>query len=193
MTSSSRSDGAGGRNLAVFRTPAPPEGWHGRDLVRLVDPAGLSVAWLSARHAGAVIAFGARDHIDDAWQPLLHANDSRPAAHVAIRSDSGDAPLAEIGVPWTMTQRDPTSASFACAIVGYCVTGSCESGELRMTASVPLTVRGSLTFVVEGDKALSGEDFAIEGAVGAGSLDLRIRRASIPVESDLSATFPQER
>jgi hypothetical protein len=152
------------------------------------------MTWLSARHAGAVIVLETRERIEDAWQPLLRTADAHPAAHFVVRRDSGDLPLAAIGAPWTMLQRDPTSGSFACDIDGYGVTGWCESGALRMTAHMPGDEPGSLVFVVDRERTFTGGDIVIEEAVRTGSLDVRIRcRAGSPVESDLSASFPQER
>ena len=136
MTSSSQSDNRGSRNLAVFLTPSIPAGWHGRDLVRIVDPMGLAVAWLSPALAGAVVRFDARSSVGDDWVSLLCAtHGDTSAASFVVKQNGARQPLWMATPGWTLSRRDPTSATVVSSDGAIEVHGTCESGQLRWTAT----------------------------------------------------------
>jgi hypothetical protein len=87
----------------AFDLPAPPGGWSGRELVRLVDPTGTAIAWLASGTSAACVALHIRDP-DGKWREVV--NDL--SGHGGILVDG--APTA-----WTLVTRDPTSCELTCA------------------------------------------------------------------------------
>ena len=86
-----------------MRVPAPPDGWQRAALVRLVDPTGEAMAWVSAG-TGACVAFHCRGN-DGMWR----------------LADPGPEGSALPGT-WRLVSRDPTS----------CVLGE-ESRQVQIT------------------------------------------------------------
>lgn len=152
MISTSPSDGRGHRSLAVYQTPPVPEGWHGRDLVRIVDPAGLAVAWVSPRHAGAIVGFSSRLATEDPWTTVIQAADD-PATAPSISFDTADgsSPAWVAIADWQLLRRDPTSLTVGDVHALVTVDCACESGQIRIHArwSADLARTGRLSFDIK--------------------------------------------
>jgi hypothetical protein len=111
-----------------FDIPAAPPVAGGRgDLLRLVDPRGLAVAWLDPR-AGCCVGYAVRPAgvTVGGWRELLGGGarqdadgDPEPGVGGAIAVGwpwPGEAP-PELPAPWRLVERDPTAATCACRCV----------------------------------------------------------------------------
>lgn len=99
--------------------------------MRIVDPIGLSMAWVSTRLGGAVAALHVRESVEEPWEPALAASGS----HAAVQFEQEDA------TGWTMTRRDPTSATFADRAGQYEHDLACESGALLIRVPASTAIR----------------------------------------------------
>lgn len=102
--------------------PAPVAGRHG-DLIRLVDPRGLAVAWLDPQ-AGRCIGYAVRPEgaTSGGWRELLGGADrnanSPPNGGMIAGGPPwrGETPL-DPPARWQLVERDPTAATLACRCV----------------------------------------------------------------------------
>lgn len=129
--------------MAVYRTPPPPGAWAGSDIVRIVDPLGLAIAWVAPELGGACIGFSVREDTGSSWRtvfetepPRDHGVDDLLGLEPLIGTDESTVlPARMSGERWSMLERDPTTVT-----VGSngqegdsTVTVACESGALEMT------------------------------------------------------------
>lgn len=123
--------------MAVVAIPPIPEGWHGRDLTRIVDPLGCVAAWIAPAMAGVVVGCHARLSNPDPWQPIVLANplDAVFAFEPIVRAGNGTVtPVRLLGTEWHLIERDPTGA----VVQGRVDEGTvriatqCEDGGLRL-------------------------------------------------------------
>ena len=88
----------------AFSLPAPPAGWSGADLVRLVDPTGAAIAWLAPDRGATCAAFHVRG-ADSQWRQVLGVEpDNNGAFGIAIAGE-----IAKLH----LLTRDPTSCELA--------------------------------------------------------------------------------
>ncbi len=88
----------------AFSLPAPPAGWSGSELVRLVDPTGDAIAWLVPERGALCAAFHVRE-ANGEWRLVLGVE---PGSDEAF----GIAIADEIAQLHLLT-RDPTSCELA--------------------------------------------------------------------------------
>lgn len=136
MTSLSRFSAQGRRSLAVYQTPPVPEGWHGRDLVRIMDPVGLATAWLSPFHAAAIVGFSVRSTPDSPWTSLIQASIDPETAPIFVTTEpEANLPIWCTLPDWSMTRRDPTSLTVSDAANTLTIDSVCALGALQIVAS----------------------------------------------------------
>ncbi|MEJ7838782.1 MAG: hypothetical protein WKF81_08195 [Thermomicrobiales bacterium] len=136
----------------MYQTPPVPEGWHGRNLVRIVDPAGLAMAWVSPQHAGAIVSFLSRITPDVPWITVIQAS-ADPASAPAILFDrvGGGVPVWMAIPEWDLVRRDPTSLTVGDANGLVTIECACEPGQIRIHASWTRDLRltGRLSFDIK--------------------------------------------
>jgi hypothetical protein len=123
--------------MAVVSIPAVPEGWHGRDLVRIVDPLGCVAAWIAPTLAGVVVGCHARLTNPAAWHPIAVArtSDTVFAFEPMMRGDDGTVvPVRTLGTGWRWIERDPTGAVVQGEVGDRPVriATRCEDGRFRL-------------------------------------------------------------
>jgi hypothetical protein len=99
--------------MAVVSIPAIPEGWHGRDVVRLVDPLGCVAGWIAPAMGGVLIGCHARLDNPAVWHPIgiARTSDAIFPFEPLIRTDNDVVqPLRTLGSDWRLHVRDPTGA-----------------------------------------------------------------------------------
>jgi len=118
-----------------FDIPAAPSVAGGRgDLLRLVDPRGLAVAWLDPQ-AGRCVGYAVRpvEVTVGGWRELL-------GGAIAVGWPwSGEAPPDSAG-RWRLIERDPTAATLVCrcecvsdlALADLALSASLDDGALRL-------------------------------------------------------------
>ena len=175
MTFSLRSSHERGkRNLAVYQVPPVPEGWHGRDLVRIVDPVGLAMAWISPAHAGAIVAFAARISVDLPWTSLVQATpDPLSAATLTIEG----VPVWQVVPDWSFRQRDPISALVACCDDKFEIYGTCERGEFQLSATVPEQYLHAVGFRISDGLSTTTSPITVSVARTGDSIEVRLMHA----------------
>jgi hypothetical protein len=110
--------------MAVVSIPAIPEGWHGRDVVRIVDPLGCVAGWIAPALGGVLIGCHARLENPAAWHPVGIARTSDvifPFEPVVRTTDDTVRPVRTLGTDWHLHVRDPTGAIVRGAIDGQVV------------------------------------------------------------------------
>jgi len=115
------------RSLAVYEAPPVPEGWHGHDVVRIIDPLGVQAAWVAPRLAGGLIAWFVRGTPGDAWNQVLGGTGDLLGGEL-LTSDPASQQLiaaSDDAAGWGFIERDPTA-----------VTVRGQVGERRMTVSL---------------------------------------------------------
>ena len=123
--------------MAVVAIPAIPEGWHGRDLVRIVDPLGCVAAWIAPGLAGVVVGCHARLSNSGPWRAIALANprDGMFAFEPIVTADDGTVtPVRMLGTGWLLVERDPTGAVVQGQLDESTVriATQCEDGGLRL-------------------------------------------------------------
>jgi hypothetical protein len=137
--------------MAVVSIPAVPEGWHGRDLVRIVDPLGCVAAWIAPAQAGVVVGCHARLANPAPWHPIAVARttDAAFAFEPMMQVDDGTlVPVRMLGTGWRWIERDPTGA----VVQGEVGTRpvrigtQCEDGGFRLAIEMPGISAAQLSF-----------------------------------------------
>jgi hypothetical protein len=127
-----------GKRLAVYEAPPIPEGWHGRDVIRIIDPLGRHAAWIAPHQAGGVIGYYARRTPADAWIEILAAagEDGSLGCELVVpdMNPDGWTPLARAGTDWAFAMRDPTSVTVHGTIGerGLAVSTHCDDDGLHI-------------------------------------------------------------
>jgi|GEM_PF-3914694 len=164
--------------MAVVSIPAIPEGWHGRDLVRVVDPLGCVAGWIAPALGGVLVGCHARLERADTWSPiaLAHTGDAVYPFEPLVRREHGSpVPLRLLGEDWRLLVRDPTGA-----IVRGTVDGESVDIETQLEdAGVRISVRTEYEAEIE---------FAMPQAAWqspAGSLGIEILEEECTGDRDL--------
>lgn len=125
--------------MAVYRTPPGPGGRSGTDVVRVVDPLGLAIAWVVPALGGACVGFSVREDAGQTWRPMLEGDgeggDAAPGIEPLVRLDDDTAVPARLsGMTWTMLERDPTRVITTCVGCAdrHTVAVGCEDGDLEI-------------------------------------------------------------
>jgi len=115
------------RSLAVYEAPPVPEGWHGHDVVRIIDPLGVQAAWVASRLAGGVIAWFVRNTPGDAWYQVLGGTGDLLGGELLTPDPASQrfVVASDDAAGWGFIERDPTA-----------VTVRGHVGERRMTVSL---------------------------------------------------------
>jgi hypothetical protein len=184
------------KSLAVFDTPALPDGWEGRDVVRIVDPLGLGVAWFDAGLAGLCVGFFARAGREEAWIPVLESvppgwldQPGGPGCEILwISSRQEPEPARLAGSSWSFVTRDPTAVTVSGTIGGVSagISARFDDGALVLTADSSPGAHGQFGFRVhlrdveivtcEGARVDLGADrFPAVGVSCAGSTTMHAR------------------
>jgi hypothetical protein len=136
----------------AFSLPAPPAGWAGTDLVRLVDPTGDAIAWLVPERGALCAAFHVRE-ANGEWRLVLGVEPNSDEAF-------GITIAGEIARLYLLT-RDPTSCELAhpnhdarvsCAIVAGWLVLDITLGPARFGSRVSVSFGAAF-----GDDARPGE------------------------------------
>ncbi len=129
--------------MAVFEAPPVPGCWEGGELIRIVDPLGLQVAWVSPALAGGIVGYYARASASDAWTEVLacagpregHAG-WRSGSELLLRDEHSRAMVPAWGsdATWSFESRDPTQTTVRGTIGDHAlkVALSCIDGELQI-------------------------------------------------------------
>jgi hypothetical protein len=128
--------------MAVVSIPAIPEGWHGRDLVRIVDPLGCVAGWIAPALGGVLIGCHARLENPAVWHPIGIARTSDaifPFEPLVRTPDADLQPLRTLGTGWHLHVRDPTGAIVRGSIDGQTVeiVTELEDAGLRLGVRFP--------------------------------------------------------
>lgn len=132
-------------SLAVFDTPSPPDGWEGREVIRIVDPLGKGAAWIDPMFAGICVGFFVRNRQTDPWQTALTSSPPRDIGQWGAvgcellwfaPDNDQPVPVREMGSGWTFETRDPTSVTVTGVIDQQRieVTYRCDDGVLMIDA-----------------------------------------------------------
>jgi hypothetical protein len=129
-------------NLAVYDTPHLPEEWHGRNVVRIVDALGKSIAWTDPALAGSCVGFCARSGAGSPWfiilesQPPWALDDPGALGCDVLWTDSTYSPMPArcLAASWSFVDRDPTQVRVAGKIGDeeIEITSRCEDGTLAL-------------------------------------------------------------
>jgi hypothetical protein len=146
------------KSMAVFEAPPVPGCWEGRELIRIVDPLGLQVAWVSPALAGGIVGYYARASSNDGWTEVLACaapGDSHPGwqsgSELLLRDEHSQTMVPAWGsdATWSFESRDPTQTTVHGTIGDHAlkVSLSCIDGELQIViepgdASTQLTSAG---------------------------------------------------
>lgn len=127
------------KSMAVFDAPPVPGCWPGGEVIRIVDPLGLQVAWVSPGLAGGIVGYYVREGMGDGWTEVLacSVNAGRDAGSALLLRDerSGQMmPVPAASSTWTFTSRDPTQTTVSGGIADHEVSVSlqCADGELHI-------------------------------------------------------------
>jgi hypothetical protein len=125
--------------MAVFQAPPVPGCWRGGEVIRIVDPLGLQVAWVAPALAGGIVGYYARSSATDAWTEVLSCSAAagREAGSEVLLGDPGSrdlAPAHGLDAGWWFASRDPTETTATGRIDGCDVSVSlwCADGELHI-------------------------------------------------------------
>lgn len=127
------------KSMAVFMAPPVPRCWRGGEVIRIVDPLGLQVAWVSPALAGGIVGYFARASMNDAWTEVLSCSAAAGReAGTALLLRDGDSgqmlPAQGNEAEWTFTSRDPTQTTVSGRINDHelSVSLQCADGELHI-------------------------------------------------------------
>lgn len=126
--------------MAVLSAPGIPEGWHSREVVRIIDPRGLAVAWIAPGLAGACIALSSRDAAEHPWRTVLVSDVD--GGHLGCevtctREGNQPVPLRSIASSSKLYERDPTQVIVIVRLPGrdLFVRSRCDEGALKFSWS----------------------------------------------------------
>lgn len=131
------------KSMAVFEAPPVPGCWPGGDVIRIVDPLGLQVAWVSPALAGGIVGYYARASANDGWTEVLacaapvHDHDGwRSGSELLLHDEHSRAMVPAWGseTTWSFESRDPTRTTVRGSIGDHAlmVSLSCIDGELHI-------------------------------------------------------------
>lgn len=127
------------KSMAVFDAPPVPGCWRGGEVIRIVDPLGLQVAWVSPALAGGIVGYYARESMNDAWTEVLTCSSAagRDAGSALLLRDAGSGqmmPAQGTDAEWTFASRDPTQTTVSGRINDHelSVSLQCADGELHI-------------------------------------------------------------
>lgn len=123
-------------DMTVFTAPGVPDGWHRSEVVRVVDPLGLAVAWIAPAQAGACIGFSSRETTSLPWRSLLVSDSmsDRLACEVSCAQDEDHSvPLRSVASSSELSERDPTQVTVLVDVAGsdLFVRSRCDEGAFR--------------------------------------------------------------
>jgi hypothetical protein len=129
--------------MARYNVPPVPGGWRGRETLRVVDPLGLSAAWIAPDHGGMPVGCYFRPAVGEPWltawetmAPETGAGVDAPGCHLLLGGPAVDpvAYRARRPSPWRFVARDPTAVTVTGNIDRKLVTitCTCEDGGLAM-------------------------------------------------------------
>lgn len=129
--------------MAVFEAPPVPGCWEGGELIRIVDPLGLQVAWVSPALAGGIVGYYARASARDGWTEVLACAGPgeghpgwRSGSELLLRDEHSRAmvPVWGSDATWSFESRDPTQTTVRGTIGDQAVkvSLSCIDGELQI-------------------------------------------------------------
>lgn len=156
-----------------FAPPPAPEGWEGArsELVRIIDPLGLTVAWFAPGLTGACVGWAVRE--SEQWSHVLRAPMADAVDETcAVTLRSGGS--VEIVHGWELESRDPTGCTLRTASGGVNaqLTAELDEGELHLRLEATRTdshggyvgMRVRRTESTEPDIVASGATADISGA-----------------------------
>ena len=122
--------------MAVLSAPGIPEGWHSRDVVRIIDPRGLAAAWIAPGLAGACIALSSREAAERPWRTVLASDPDgdRLGCEVTCTLESDQpVPLRSVASSSKLHERDPTQVIVIVRLPGreLFVRSRCDEGALE--------------------------------------------------------------
>lgn len=127
------------KSMAVFDAPPIPGCWPGGEVIRIVDPLGLQVAWVSPALAGGLVGYYVRASANDAWTEVLACSAVRGLAsgsELLMHDEvSGQMiPAQGTDATWTFASRDPTETTVSGQINDHALEISlwCADGELHI-------------------------------------------------------------
>ena len=127
------------KSMAVFEAPPVPECWRGGELIRIVDPLGMQVAWVSPALAGGIVGYYVRETASDDWTEVLACSGvtRREAGSCLLLRDATSGELVPVGgtsAAWAFTSRDPTQALMSGRIEDHelSVSLQCADRELQI-------------------------------------------------------------
>lgn len=127
------------KSMAVFDAPPVPGCWPGGEVIRIVDPLGLQVAWVSPALAGGLVGYYVRASGSEAWTEVLacSAASGRESGSELLMRDqvSGQMiPAQGTDATWTFASRDPTETTVSGQINDHALRISlwCADGELHI-------------------------------------------------------------
>jgi hypothetical protein len=125
--------------MAVFDAPPVPACGPGGEVIRIVDPLGLQVAWVAPALAGGIVGYYVREVMGDGWTEVLtcSAGAGREAGTALLLRDgqSGQMmPVPATRPSWTFASRDPTQVTVSGRVDDHAVSVSlqCADGELHI-------------------------------------------------------------
>lgn len=120
------------RSLAVYEAPPVPEGWHGHDVIRIIDPLGVQAAWIAPNLGGALIGWFVRQSPVIAWSQVLGAGGGQPGGELLMPDPAGNrfVPAGDDATRWGFIERDPTAVRVRGEVDGRRVEVSlrCDEG-----------------------------------------------------------------
>jgi hypothetical protein len=164
------------KSMAVFEAPPVPGCWEGGELIRIVDPLGLQVAWVSPAVAGGIVGYYARTSSSDGWTEVL-ACAAPEGGHPGWRSGSElllhdehsqtMVPASGSEATWSFESRDPTQTTVHGTIGGHAlkVSLSCIDGELHIAiepedGAMPVPSAGLRLHIGQAAGTLDRDDIA---------------------------------
>lgn len=128
--------------LAVLSAPGIPEGWHRREVVRIIDPLGLVAAWIAPGLAGACIGLSSRKATEHPWRTVLASDpdgDRLGCEVTCTKENDQPAPLRCVASSSELYERDPTRVTVLVRLLGrdFFVWSRCDEQALGFGWSWP--------------------------------------------------------
>lgn len=119
--------------MAVFSAPGIPDGWEREEVVRIVDPLGLAVAWIAPARAGACVGLSARKTAGDPWETVLASDRTSgelACEAICVPDERQPAPLRCVASLSVLSERDPTQVTVLVQLAGGAlfVRARCDEG-----------------------------------------------------------------
>jgi hypothetical protein len=124
--------------MARYKVPPVPGEWRGRETIRVVDPLGLSAAWIAPDRGGMPVGCYFRPAVDAPWLAAwetVGAGAGSSGCHLVLGGDGSEqaAIRARKAAPWRFVARDPTSVTVAGGIdEDLTITCTCDDGGLSI-------------------------------------------------------------